>query len=50
VFAAANSPKEFLEIRGSHNDAFIVSGKAYEDGLDRFLSKTAELRALPARS
>ncbi|MEE8196418.1 MAG: alpha/beta hydrolase [Acidiferrobacterales bacterium] len=50
VFAAANSPKEFLEIRGSHNDAFIVSGKVYEDGLDRFLSNTAELRTLPARS
>ena len=38
IFDAAPSPKEFLEITGSHNDGFMVTGKLYEDGLIRFLS------------
>ena len=41
LFDAANEPKEFLEIRGSHNDAFVVSGKQYQDGLDAFISRYA---------
>ncbi|GMQ90235.1 MAG: alpha/beta hydrolase [Gammaproteobacteria bacterium] len=49
VFAAANPPKEFLEIRGNHNDGFFVTGAAYVDGLERFLSNTAELRPAFAR-
>ena len=40
IFDAAPMPKEFLEITGSHNDGFMVTGKAYEDGLVRFLSTT----------
>lgn len=43
IFEAAHPPKEFLEITGTHNDAFVVTGKRYEDGLDRFLSKAANL-------
>jgi len=38
LFEAASARKQFLEISGSHNDGFIVSGKTYEDGIDRFLS------------
>ncbi len=38
IFDAAPMPKEFLEITGSHNDGFMVTGKPYEDGLIRFLS------------
>ena len=38
IFDAAPMPKEFLEISGSHNDGFMVTGKRYEDGLIRFLS------------
>ncbi len=37
VFAAAPEPKRFLEIRGGHNDGFLVSGAAYVGGLDAFL-------------
>ena len=39
LFEAANEPKEFLEISGSHNEGFIISGKHYEEGLDAFISK-----------
>ena len=37
VFAAAPEPKQFLEIRGGHNDGFLLSGAAYVGGLDAFL-------------
>ena len=39
LFEAANEPKQFLEIQGSHNDGFFVSGKQYQDGLDTFISR-----------
>jgi len=39
LFNAANEPKRFLEISGSHNDGFIVSGKRYENGIDAFISE-----------
>jgi len=38
VFEAAKDPKEFLKLQGSHNEGFLISGKNYRDGLDRFLS------------
>lgn len=37
LFEAANEPKQFLQLRGGHNDAFMVSGKDYIQGLDSFL-------------
>jgi fermentation-respiration switch protein FrsA (DUF1100 family) len=39
LFESANEPKEFLEISGSHNEGFIISGKRYEEGLNAFISK-----------
>ncbi len=39
LFEAASEPKQFLEIRGSHNDGSVVSGKQYQDGLDAFISR-----------
>ncbi len=39
LFASANSPKEILELRGGHNEGFLLSGQDYIDGLDAFLSK-----------
>ncbi|MFC1991587.1 alpha/beta hydrolase [Chloroflexota bacterium] len=39
LFEVANNPKEFLEITGSHNEGFIISGKHYEEGLDAFISQ-----------
>jgi len=37
LFEAANEPKQFLQLRGGHNDGFFVSGKDYIQGLDGFL-------------
>ena len=39
LFEMAKEPKEFLEISGSHNEGSITSGKRYEEGLDKFISK-----------
>lgn len=41
LFDKAAMPKEFLQIRGGHNDGFLLSGQLYVDGIDRFL--TAQL-------
>ncbi len=38
LFRLAREPKSFLEMRGSHNDGFIVSGHNYRAGLAQFLS------------
>lgn len=37
LFAVANEPKQLLELRGGHNDGFLVSRRAYMDGLHTFL-------------
>jgi fermentation-respiration switch protein FrsA (DUF1100 family) len=39
LFERAAPPKEFLKIRGGHNDGFFVSGRRYSDGLSRFLAQ-----------
>jgi len=39
IFLAAAQPKQFLEMRGGHNDGFIVSGSAYINGLQLFINK-----------
>jgi fermentation-respiration switch protein FrsA (DUF1100 family) len=38
LFEIAREPKQFLELRGGHNDGFLVSGQQYLDGLDAFLA------------
>ncbi len=38
LFDSAREPKEFLELQGGHNDAFVTSGRRYFDGLDGFLA------------
>lgn len=38
LYEAANKPKKFLELHGGHNDGFLLTGKAYTQGLDAFLS------------
>jgi fermentation-respiration switch protein FrsA (DUF1100 family) len=38
LYAAANEPKQFLELRGGHNDGFLLAGQTYVQGLDNFLS------------
>ncbi len=37
LFERAHEPKQFLEINGGHNDAFLTSRKAYTHGLKSFL-------------
>ncbi len=39
LFEVANEPKRFLEIAGTHNEGFIMSGKGYEEGLNTIISK-----------
>jgi len=39
IFMAATQPKVFLEMRGGHNDGFVVSGSDYINGLDMFISE-----------
>jgi hypothetical protein len=39
LFEATNQSKDFLEIRGSHNEGFLQSAEVYEKGLDAFISK-----------
>lgn len=38
IYAAAQEPKDFLEISGNHNNGFLLSGTFYTAGLDHFLS------------
>ncbi len=37
VFDAAPEPKRFFELRGGHNDGFLVTGRDYVQGVDAFL-------------
>ncbi|MBN1621918.1 MAG: alpha/beta hydrolase [Endomicrobiales bacterium] len=39
LFAAANEPKDFLEISGSHNEGFIISADKYEKKIDSFINE-----------
>ena len=41
LFAAANAPKQFLEIRGGHNDPFFLTSPAYAEGVGAFLARYA---------
>ncbi|MBN1867307.1 alpha/beta hydrolase [Candidatus Sumerlaeota bacterium] len=39
LYDAANEPKTFLELRGSHNEGFLDTGNEYNEGIDGFLKK-----------
>ncbi len=38
LFAAANDPKQFVELHGGHNDAFEVSALTYRAALSKFFA------------
>ncbi len=38
LYKTANQPKQFLELRGGHNNGFLLAGQAYIRELDGFLS------------
>jgi fermentation-respiration switch protein FrsA (DUF1100 family) len=37
LYEAANEPKEFIEIFGSHNDGFLVSAEIYKKAWTKWL-------------
>ena len=39
LFDAAQEPKEFLEIKGTHNEGIFTSKGQYVKGLDSFISR-----------
>ena len=39
LFEAAREPRQFLEILGSHNDGFLMSGQLYRDGVEAFFDQ-----------
>jgi uncharacterized protein len=39
LFENASPPKEFLIIRGGHNEGFLTSGNIYGEGLKKFIEK-----------
>jgi len=39
LYEKASPPKEFLEIRGGHNDGFLLSGMTYTGGMEGFLER-----------
>jgi fermentation-respiration switch protein FrsA (DUF1100 family) len=39
LFDAAAEPKEFIELKGGHNDAFIVSEELFVNGIDVFVDR-----------
>ena len=41
LLAAANEPKQFVELRGGHNDAFAVSALTYRAALSKFFGVLA---------
>ena len=47
IYEKAAPPKDFLEIRGSHNEGFLLSGYTYREGLGRFLGDCRKRAAVP---
>ena len=39
LYEKAAEPKQFLQIKGGHNEGFLVSGELYVQGLNDFISK-----------
>jgi len=44
LYEKASQPRDFLEIKGGHNDGFLVSGSIYNDGLMIFFKKYKIIR------
>ena len=38
LYKSAREPKSFLELRGDHNQGFLMSGQVYRDGLREFIN------------
>lgn len=44
LYNRARRPKEFMRIRGGHNDAFVSTGEPYEKGIERFIDSLSKRR------
>jgi len=42
LLAAANDPKQLVELRGAHNDAFLVSAATYHAAMQKFFAALGE--------
>jgi len=42
LFAAAQEPKNFIELTGGHNEGFLITGQTYEAGLEEFIATYLE--------
>jgi uncharacterized protein len=49
LFASSNAPKQFFQLRGSHNNGFLASKKKYVEGLSDFLSAHVARIGRPAK-
>ena len=41
LFEAANEPKQFIQLRGGHNEGFVITGQPYEAGLEDFIKNAS---------
>ena len=44
LYEEANEPKEFFEIKGGHNDGFILTGEAYIKRIEEFINKHSKCK------
>lgn len=44
LYNRASRPKQFLKIRGGHNDGFMMSAKEYTEAIDSFLASVQEMK------
>jgi len=44
LYGRAQPPKQFLKIRGGHQDGFLVSGRLYTDTIAEFLGSVEEMK------
>jgi hypothetical protein len=40
LYRSAREPKRMLEIRGGHNEGFLLSGKTYSEGIGKFITSS----------
>jgi hypothetical protein len=42
LYAAANEPKEFVEMNGGHNNGFLISAEKYKEAWQKWLEYLKE--------